>query len=55
MCHRYKEKCECWFLGVGIAIRDKTVVCTFWCEVSVYYIYVSIFIFLVKMWIFMKM
>lgn len=24
--------------GVKIAIRDKTVVCTFWCEVSVYYI-----------------
>lgn len=26
------------FFGVKIAIRDKTVVCTFWCEVSVYYI-----------------
>jgi len=24
--------------GVKIAIRDKTVVCTFWCEVSVNYI-----------------
>lgn len=33
----------------------KTVVCTFWCEVSVYYINVSFFIFLVKkktMWTF---
>lgn len=24
--------------GVNGKIRDKTVVCTFWCEVSVYYI-----------------
>lgn len=55
---RQKEVSEI-LLGVKMEIRDKNVVCTFWCEVSVYYIYiyiyVSIFIFLVKMWIFIKM